>query len=39
MAGRKKTGTGKKAGKKPVVAKVLTDNGNLLRRKSLAKRK
>jgi len=39
MATRKKTSAQKKSGKKPVVAQVLTDNGNLLKRKRLAKRK
>ena len=39
MAARNKTSARKKAGKKPVIAKVLTDNGNLLKRKSFAKRK
>jgi hypothetical protein len=39
MAPRKKTGVRKNAGKKPVIAQVLTDNGNLLKRKGRAKRK
>ena len=39
MATRKKTNARKKTGKKPVVAQVLTDNGNLLKRKRTAKRK
>ena len=39
MAASGKTGTAKKTPKKPIVLKVLTDNGNLLKRKGRAKRK
>jgi len=39
MATRKKTNARKKTRKKPVVAQVLTDNGNLLKRKLASKRK
>jgi len=39
MAVRKKATARKKSRKKPLVAQVLTDNGNLLKRKGRAKRK
>jgi len=40
MAGRKKTSGRKKNAKRAIVAEVLTDNGNLLkRRRKSAKRK
>ena len=39
MPARKKTSARKKSGKKTLVAKVLTDNGNLLKRKRASKPK
>jgi hypothetical protein len=39
MPARKKASSRKKSRKKPVAAQVLTDNGNLLKRKRASKRK